>query len=181
MSVAIARRYARAVFDLGREDATVDVNGLLADLHRFADAYRCSGELRELDRLPTISDSDRRAVIEELGKQLGASTTAVRAVAMLAERQRLSLLPDIAMRVREMHDEHKGTVRVTVRSARALSNAYLARLAARIGEATGKTVILGTEQDHSLIAGVVLTLGDRRIDGSVRGRLDRLHASLRQE
>jgi F-type H+-transporting ATPase subunit delta len=182
MSAAIARRYARAVFDLGREatDANSSLDRLVADLSRFADAYRASAELREIDRLPKLSESDRRSVIDELGKRLSASATAVRTVTMLAERQRLSLLPDIASLLGEMHDDHTGIVRARVKSARKLSEDYLCRLSERIGAATGKKVVITTEEDPSLIAGVVAEIGDRVIDGSVRGRLDRLNDSLRQ-
>jgi F-type H+-transporting ATPase subunit delta len=119
-------------------------------------------------------------VIEELGARLMASTTTVRTVAMLAERQRLSLLPDMAALLGEMSDEHVGVVRATVRSSKKLSADYLARLAQKIEAATGKKVVITSEEDPTLIAGIVAQIGDRVIDGSVRGRLDRLSASLRQ-
>jgi F-type H+-transporting ATPase subunit delta len=178
MSQAIARRYARAVFELGRDTNTLDK--LTTDMRRFADAYASSSELRDIERLPNITDAARRAVLVELGKAIGASEAAVNTVALLADRQRLSLLPDVASLLMELSDEHAGVVRATVRSAHKLSPAYVAKLSERIQQATGKKVVITTEEDPSLIAGLVAQIGDRVIDGTVRGRLDRLAASLRQ-
>jgi F-type H+-transporting ATPase subunit delta len=178
MSLAIARRYARAVFELGRDSGTLDK--IVAELGRFASAYESSAELREIDRLPNLGDKERRGILEELGKKLGASDIAVRTVAMLADRQRLELLPDMAWLLAEMHDQHAGVVRVSVKSAKPLASDYLARLTQKIESATGKKAIVESAVDPALIAGVVATVGDKVIDGSVRGRLDRLAASLRQ-
>ncbi len=178
MSLTIARRYARAVFELGRDAGTLE--NIVAELGRFAAAYQASGDFRELDRLPNLGDQERRGVVDELGKRLGASDTAVRTVAMLANRQRLELLPDMAWLLAEMHDHHAGVVRVTVKSAKPLAGDYLARLTQKIEAATGKKAIVESAVDPALIAGVVAMVGDKVIDGSVRGRLDRLAASLRQ-
>ncbi|MBM4376695.1 MAG: F0F1 ATP synthase subunit delta [Deltaproteobacteria bacterium] len=177
MSQAIARRYARAVFEIGRETKKLDA--LVTELNSFAEAYRSSPELQDLERLPNLNDAARRAVLTELGKRLQASDPTVNTVALLAERQRLVLLPDVATLLQEMSDEHAGVVRATVRSAKKLSPAYVTRLAERIRDVTGRNVILTTQEDPSLIAGVVAQIGDRVIDGTVRGRLDRLSASLR--
>lgn len=178
MSQAIARRYARAIFEIGRDTKKLDA--LVAEMGRFAQAYAASPELQEIERLPTLNDAARRAVITEVGKRLQASEPTVNTVALLAERQRLALLPDVAALLVEMSDEHSGVVRATVRSAKKLSPTYVKRLTDRIGQVTGRKVILTTQEDPTLIAGVVAQIGDRVIDGSVRGRLDRLSASLRQ-
>ncbi len=178
MSLAIARRYARAVFDLGREKGSLDA--LVRELGLFADTYASSDDFRQLESMPNLSEAQKKTVVEELGRRLGASDMAVRAVAMLAERQRLQLLPDMAWILAELRDQHSGVVRATVKSAKKLSPEYVARLQQKIEAATGKKVIITTEEDPALIAGVVAQIGDRVIDGSVRGRLDRLSASLRQ-
>ena len=178
MSQTIARRYARAVFELGRENGSL--GALVGEFSRFAEAYAASEELRELDHLPSLTDATRRAVLADLGKRLGASEAAVNTLSLLADRQRLSLLPDVAALLLEMSDEHEGVVRATIRSAKQLTPAYVNRLVERIRATTGKKVLITTEVDPALIAGVVAQIGDRVIDGTIRGRLDRLSASLRQ-
>lgn len=177
MSQAIARRYARAVFELGCDTNTLEA--LVAELGRLAEAYSSSPELQELDGTPNVSDSARRSVLAELGKALSVSQPIVNTATLLADRQRLSLLPEVAALLVELSDEHAGVVRATIRSARKLSPAYVEKLAAKIQASTGKKVIITTEEDATLIAGVVAQIGDRVIDGTVRGRLDRIAASLR--
>ncbi len=178
MSLAIARRYARAVFDIGREKGNLDA--LVTERGRFPELYQASDDFRQLERLPNVAENQKKGVIDELGKRLGASDVAVRTVAMLADRQRLSLLPEGAMLLADLRDHHGGVVRATVKSANKLSPDYLGRLQSKIEAATGKKVIITSEEDPSLIAGVVAQIGDRVIDGSVRGRLERLSESLRQ-
>jgi F-type H+-transporting ATPase subunit delta len=178
MSGAIARRYARAVFELGRDEGRL--GEVTRELAAFADAYRTSTELRELGAAPGVSDENRERIFGEIGSRLGASSITLRTVLMLARRHRLSLLSEIVRGLEELTDEHLGVLRVEVESAEPLSATYRERLKRRLEEVTGKRVLLEFSEERSLIAGVVTRIGDRVIDGSVRGRLDRLAESLRQ-
>lgn len=176
-SEAIARRYGRALFELAKEKSSVaEVTRELAD---FAAAFEASDELRALQHAPNLSDTEREAVIEELGRRIGASETTTRSVAMLATRRRLAILPDLVRIVGEMADDHLGVLHASVRAAKTLEQDHLERLQREIASATGKTVILDFEVDPSLIAGIVTRIGDRVIDGSIRGRINRLAESLR--
>lgn len=178
MSEMIARRYAKAVFELAKEAGKV--SEVTRELTAFADAYETSAEFREVDSLPSLTGDDRRKIVESLGKHIGASELTIRTVAMIADRQRLSLLPDLLQVVETMADEHLGVLRGTVTSAVALDSAYRDKLKKKIEESTGKRVLLTFEQDPRLIAGIVTQIGDRVIDGSVRGKLNQLAESLRQ-
>jgi F-type H+-transporting ATPase subunit delta len=175
---SVARRYARAVFDLGKESGELDA--IVTGLRAFAQAYRSSDELRALDRLPGLSETERAAAIGELGARLAVPALVTRTVTMLAEGQRLGVLEDLVAQLGALNDEHQGIVRARIRTARPLSPDFMSRLRQKIADATGKTVVLEAEEDRSLIAGIVAQIGDRVIDGSVRGRLDRLAESLRQ-
>ncbi len=177
-SEVVARRYARAVFELAKEQKKVPE--VVREFRSFADAYDASGDFRALGITPNISDADRQAVIDQIGKRLGASVTTIRTVSMLAARQRLSVLPDLVRLLDQLADDHGGIVRASVRAAHPLSETYLGKLQAKIEEATGKTVVLTFEQDPSLIAGIVTQIGDRFVDGSIRGKLNRFAESLRQ-
>jgi F-type H+-transporting ATPase subunit delta len=175
---AIARRYARAAFELAKDEG--NVAAVAKELGHFAAAYEASAELRAVEHAPSLDDKDRGEIVAEIGRRLSASDLSVRTVTMLAQRQRMAVLPDLARLVAEMTDDHLGLLRGNVRAATKLSAAYLARLKAKIEEATGKNVELTFEEDPTLIAGVVTEIGDRVVDGSVRGKLDRLAESLRQ-
>lgn len=178
MSEMIARRYGRALFELAKE------SGQVADVARqlgaFAEAFEASAELREIDVLPSLQGSDRRAIVEALGARLGANDLTTRTVAMIAERQRLSLLPDLVRVVEAMSDDHLGVLRGTVTSAVKLEEGFRSQIKQKIESATGKKVLLAFDEDPRLIAGIVTQIGDRVIDGSVRGKLKTLAESLHQ-
>lgn len=178
MSEMIARRYARALFELAKEKG--QVAQVARDVAAFADAYEASTDFRDIDVLPSLQSADRRSIVESIGKRLGANDVTIRTVAMIADRQRLSLLPDLVRVVEEMADEHLGVLRGSVTSAKRLDEGYRAKLKSKIEQATGQKVILTFEEDPTLIAGIVTQIGDRVIDGSVRGKLNTLAESLRQ-
>jgi F-type H+-transporting ATPase subunit delta len=173
----VARRYARALFELGAEKKQLDK--VRAHMNDFAAAYGASEEFRAVAALPTVGDKQRDAVVRELGKRIGALDIVTNTVSLLAARQRLSVLPEVARLIDVMADEHLGIVRAHVSSAGKLSPSYLSRLETKIANATGMKVVIEFEEDPTLIAGVVTRIGDRVIDGSVRGKLDQLAESLR--
>ncbi len=175
---AVARRYARAVYELGKEQKKL--TALNRELAAFAQAYSDSAEFREAAHNPLLDDDARDAIIGQLGKRLAASDMTVRTVRLLARRSRLPVLPDLVRQLSELVDEHEGIVRASVQSASHLSPAYLDKLKKKLEGATGKKVVITFSEDPSLIAGVVTQIGDRVIDGSVRGRLAQLRESLRE-
>ncbi len=174
----VARRYARAVFELAKEQKKV--SEVAVEFGAFADAYKTSSDFRALVVSPDISEADRQAIVDQIGKRLGASEMTIRTISMLAKRQRLSVLPDLVRLLDQLADEHRGVVRAHVRAAQPLSDSYLTKLKAKIEDATGNQVIISFEEDPSLIAGIVTQIGDRVVDGSIRGKLNRFAESLRQ-
>jgi F-type H+-transporting ATPase subunit delta len=173
----VARRYARALFEVGAEKKQLDK--VRAHMNDFAGAYEASAEFRAVAVLPTLSDEQRDAVVREIGKRIGALDVVTSTVSLLARRQRLFVLPEVARLIDTMADDHLGVVRAQVTSAGKLSASYLSRLEKKIADATGKKVVIDFHEDPELIAGVVTRIGDRVIDGSVRGKLDELAESLR--
>ena len=107
------------------------------------------------------------AVAERLGVQ-GLGLNAIR---VLAQRHRLSVLPEIARFLVRLADENRGVVRATVTSAKPLAAQYLAELEKALTEMTKRRVVIDHKEDPSLLAGVVTQIGDNTIDGSIKGRL----------
>jgi F-type H+-transporting ATPase subunit delta len=178
VSEVVARRYARAIFELGREKNQLAPFG--QQLAAFAEAFEQSADFREMGDNPLLGDEARDKVVEQLGQRFGASKDIVQFVRLLVRRGRLIVLPDVVRQFGEMVDEHNGVLRATVRSASKLSTVYLDKLKGRIEKATGKQVVIQFEQDPALIAGVLTQIGDRVIDGTVRGKLDGLASSIHQ-
>ena len=173
----VARRYARAVFELGQESKSL--SQVASNLEAFAAIYSGHAELRDTLANPRVVESDLLAIVAQLCQRLALTDLATRVIRMLAMRRRLRIVPELAAEVRRLTEEAEGTVRAHVTSASPLSDSYLAKLRAELEKATGRKVALQVSTDPSLLAGVVTRIGDRVIDGSARSRLRALGDSLR--
>jgi len=165
----IGRRWARAVFEIGKE--TNSIPRLEADLAAFATASAANEELAAVLNNPLVPEGSREAIIGELASRMGLSEAARSTLRLLAKKRRLAALPDIARQLARLADEDAGVVRAEVTSAAPLTDDYVGKLRSELEKATGKKVIITQKQDKSLIGGVVTKIGDRVVDGSVRARL----------
>jgi F-type H+-transporting ATPase subunit delta len=173
---AIARRWARAIFEIGKE--TNSVQRLEADVSSFAQTYAESAELSAVLDNPLVPETSREAILVEIAGRMNVSDIAKNTLRLLARKRRLAALPDIARQLARLVDEDQNVLRAEVTSAGPLAADYLDKLAAELSKATGRKVVVSHKQDKSLIGGVVTKIGDRVIDGSVRARLDGFRESL---
>jgi F-type H+-transporting ATPase subunit delta len=173
---AIGRRWARAVFEIGKETGTVA--RLEGDLSSFAKTWSENAELAGVLDNPLVPEPARETILAEIAGKMGLSDVAKNTLRLLAKKRRLPALPDIARQLARLADEDQNVVRAEVQSAAALSSAYLDKLRAELEKATGRKVVVTHTQDPSLIGGVVTKLGDRVVDGSVRARLTSFRESL---
>ena len=172
---SLARRYAKALLEIGVKQQTYDALG--KELDRAADMLRSSPELRNALENPVFPISKRRLVLDDVARRLALSKTVRNFVMLLLDKGRISSLPDIARAHRALVDEHAGRVRATVTSARPLDPILETRLKTALERQSGKIVILEKREDPSIVGGLVTQLGDLVFDGSVRTQL----ASLREE
>ncbi len=169
-----ARRYAEAAFEIADRDGTLE--GWLKDLETAATSLG-EGEAAHLLANPAIAFDDRADVVNQvLGKRV--SEKAGNLVLLLVRRGRIELLPRVASEYRRLYDRREGIVEATVISATELEKDELAAIRSRIGELTSGKVEVSTRVDPSILGGVIIQLGDQLIDGSVRGRLERLRNQL---
>ncbi len=175
-SEAIGRRYARAIFEIGKESGTLAA--LSREITTFADLWAESAELRSALDNPLVPEESRDAILRDVAERLSLSETARNTLRLLAKNRRLLALPDIARQLARLTDEDQALLRATVTSAGPLSEAYVAKLRAELEKATGRKVSLTHEQDPSLIAGIVTRIGDQVIDGSARARLQSFRESV---
>ena len=163
--------YAEALFGVARAEGTL---GEVEDeLFRFSQTLQGSDELRDALTDPSIPASRRQQIVEDLlgGK---ASTTTVALVSMVVGTGRSRELPTIIRQLVEMSAAEANKEVAEVRSAVPLTDDQRKRLAEALGEATGKQVEVKVVVDPSVMGGIVAQVGDTVIDGSVRGRLDKL-------
>lgn len=171
-SGAVARRYARALLAIGRDQGKDDL--LATELERLSQAYEKSDELRLVLSNPVFTTSQRAAVLSELLKRLALSQTMQHFASLLLARGRTDALPAIARTLRTLVDENAGRVRARVTSAKPLEPMMEGRLRQALGSATGKMVVLEKHEDPSLLAGIVTQVGDVVYDGSLASKIAEL-------
>ncbi len=172
----IARRYATALLELGTESNQLDA--LVDELGRAAEAYTASSELRTALADPLISIQVKQSIVQEIGQRLNLGQVTKNALGLLLDRRRIAALPAIAQRLREMADEKKGIVRAEVLTAMPLPEEYFTQLQQQLERVTGRRVALDRKLDPSLICGVVARVGDTVYDGSLVARLRQLKDTM---
>ncbi len=167
--------YARGLFEIARAEGTLDE--VEDELFRFARSFESSDALRSALTDEMIPATKRQAIIEDLlGGKATATTTQL--VSMVVGFGRGRDLPAIVDRLVARASNAKQQEVAEVRCAVALTADQQARLAAAITQATGKQVNLKVVVDPSVLGGIVATVGDTVIDGSVRTRIDQLKSRL---
>ena len=170
----LARPYARAAFAQARDSNAVDAWAAQlafgAAIARDPQAARVMGD-------PRVSPAQLAQLF--LPQGMGGEDTFARFLATLVENRRLALLPEIADGFAELKREHDRVLQVTVRSAVALDGETEQAMRAALKRRFGRDIELRTTIDESLIGGAVIDAGDVTIDGSVRGRLERMQTALR--
>lgn len=172
----LARRYAKAIFDLGSEQNNLDKVGL--ELRTLVKAMKDSPELAQTLASPAIRRSDRRKVIDALLQRIGAQPTTKNTVNLLLDGERLSSLPAISREVDAMIEAKAGRVAAEVVSAKPLDPSQLSQITAALEKLSGKKVSVSKREDPDLLGGVVAKVGDTVYDGSLRTQLRTLRDEL---
>jgi F-type H+-transporting ATPase subunit delta len=167
---SLARRYARALLDIGVAKGSFEELG--KEMDDLAGAYSGSRDLSEALTNPVFPMAKRRAVLEAVLDKAHVSPVTKNFVLLLLDRERVPYLPAIARELRLMVDERAGRVRATLTSARPLPPEHVAGVQAALEKSTGKKVVLEKKEDPALIGGVVAKVGDVVYDGTVRTQLE---------
>jgi F-type H+-transporting ATPase subunit delta len=169
-----ARRYAEAAFDVATRDDAVDA--WRQDLDTAAAIVGDERVGRTLAN-PSTPLETRLAVAEStFGRLVGPKV--LNLIRLMLRRGRIEELPRLAAEFRRLDDERQGITRATATSTLPLTPDEVSALTERLEQATAGRVALDTNVDPSLLGGLVVRLGDRLIDGSVRSRLERLRNQL---
>lgn len=172
---SVARRYALALFDLAREGDVVDQVG--AELVAFAGAVNEDRRLGALFYGRAFSPRQKNGLISRaVGGKL--SPLAAQFIALLVDKQREDYIGGITTEYRKYVDRYRNVEEVTATTAVPLSEMEAQELAAKLSGAIKKQVRLVRTVDPKLLGGLVLKIGDRRVDASIRGRLNRLKERL---
>jgi len=177
IQASLAGRYAAALFDLASEAGTV--TAVESDLGRLDEALRESAELRALIRNPEISREQLGRVMGGIAEHLGLSDLTRNFLGVLAQNRRVGELPATIRAFFAIAAAQRGEVTAEVVSAHPLTDEQIGQLEQKLRAREGRTVKLRTRVDRDLLGGLVVTIGSRRIDSSIRTRLNSLALAMK--
>ena len=175
---ALAGRYATALFELALEAEAID--SVLADLKRFDGLLEESADLMRLVRSPVFTaDVQSKALIAVLD-EAGITGLAARFLMVVTSNRRLFAVRDIVKAYRALVARHKGEVTAYVTVAEPLADAHRDEIHDTLKAVTGKDVQVDVKVDPSIIGGLVVKLGSRMVDSSLRTKLNVLKHTIKE-
>lgn len=172
-----AGRYATALFDLAREADALDRTE--GDLGQLAEALKESADLADLIRNPVYTRAEQGKAIGAVAERMGLSQLVQNVVGLMAMKRRLFALPAMIEQFRALLAEHRGEVTASVTAAFPLSDAQRDALAGTLKSAFGQDVRLDVDIDKDIIGGLVVRVGSKMIDSSIRSRLAALQNAMK--
>jgi F-type H+-transporting ATPase subunit delta len=174
----VSGRYATALFELARDEKSVDA--VKADLDRFDALLGDSADLRRLVRSPVFSaDTQLKALIAVLDKA-GITGIAANFLKVLTRNRRLFAITDVIRAFRALVAKFKGEASADVTVAERLTDRNLDALKTALKSVTGKDVALNVKIDPSIIGGLVVKLGSRMVDSSLRTKLNSIKHAMKE-
>ena len=166
----IAKRYARAFFAVAGEQNSYEE--YYGELSLFAAIIRDNDNLSELLSNPVYDKGDKKKVVDQVLQKLNLSLPTANFIRLLVEKRRVASLEDIEVNYRKLMDDAIGISRVQVKSAFPLTAELATNLKRGLESLTGKKVEMQISEDASLLGGVVVRVGDKLYDGSIKAQLN---------
>lgn len=178
LTSGVSGRYATALFELARDANQLDT--VEADMVALKEALGDSADLSALISSPIYTRDQQKAGITAVADKMGLSSLVKNTLGLMAEKRRLFALASTAEGILGLIADHRGEVTAEVTAAKPLSDAQRDQLAETLRQAAGKEVKINTTVDESLIGGLVVRLGSRMVDTSIRAKLDALRTSMKE-
>ena len=178
ISTGIAARYATAVFELAKEGKKL--KAIETDVDALAAAMDESADFRDLIHSPVYSRAQQEDAVTALAKQMKLSPVVGNTLALMAQNRRLFVLPQLVSTLRAMISEHKGEMTADVVAAKALTKTQEAALAKSLKASVGKDVKINATVDETLIGGLIVKVGSKMIDTSIRSKLAALQNTMKE-
>lgn len=177
MAQLAAKTYAQALFEVAMETKHIDDFG--KELRFVLDAFKEHTTFYELYKTPQISNEEKKEIIEGVFKgQL--STEVMNFLKILVDKRRTAIFEYIAKAYEKLANEHNNMVEALAITTIPLKSEEQAKLIAKLTGMTGKKVQLKNEIDPSIIGGMLVRIGDKVIDGTIRSRLNKMQEDLAQ-
>jgi F-type H+-transporting ATPase subunit delta len=177
-NLAIARRYAKALLIIGKEDGQTEQ--YRQEIKGVAQLMDEDKQLADTIANPLYKSGDRKQVLQKIIEKLNLSKTMSSFLLLLFEKGRIGFVGSINDFYQMLADELKGVARASLVSASKLSSETIEKIRSALSKKTGKDVILQVEHDPALIGGIVTRIGDLILDGSIKTQLLNMRESLRR-
>jgi F-type H+-transporting ATPase subunit delta len=174
----MAGRYATAVFELALEENTLDQ--VMAELDRFDALVAESPDLRRLVRSPVFGAEDQQGALTAVLDRAGISGTAANFLRLVTAKRRLFAVRDMVRALRVLVARHKGEVTAQVTVAERLGDRHLAALKDALKSVTGKDVTLDIKVEPAIIGGLVVKIGSRMVDASLKTKLNSIKHAMKE-
>lgn len=178
MSSAVATRYAKAIFGLAKDEG--DMKLLEKDLQSLRDILEVSEDFRTLISSPMYSREQQETAILEISKKIKISDMMKNALCLVCSKRRLYILPQLIDEISAYIAEDKGEITVSVTSARELSEDQNRNLVKTLKNTIGKEIKIKATIDHNLIGGLIVKVGSKMIDSSIRSKLENLQNIMKE-
>ncbi len=173
----LAGRYASALFELASSANAVDA--VAAEMQALEGLLEESADFRRLIASPVISRQSQWLAVDAILKAAGAGDLTRRFVGVITENRRLFVLPDIIRAYLQRVAEERGQTRVEVTSAKPLTDAQHEAITRALQKVVSKQIALTTRTDAGLLGGLVVKVGSRMVDSSLRSKLKRLSLAIK--
>jgi F-type H+-transporting ATPase subunit delta len=173
----LAERYAAALFELADERRGLDE--VAGDLRELRTMLVGSGDLMRLVRSPVLSRAEQGKAIKAIAAQAQLSKLTCDFLAIVARNRRLFAVPAMIEAYLEKLAERRGEVTAEVTAAQALSDTQQTALGDQLRRVVGSRVAVDVKVDPSLLGGMIVKIGSRMVDGSLKGQLQRLQLSMK--
>jgi F-type H+-transporting ATPase subunit delta len=173
----VAGRYALALYELARESDTIDATS--GELERFQTLLDSSEDLRRLVKSPVFSAEEQQTALQAIFNTVGIDGLAAKLILLLGKNRRLPAVSDVIQAYRRLIAQARGDVTADVISAEPLTAAQVDILKTELARAMGLNVMLVTRTDESLIGGLIVKIGSRMVDASLKTKLQNLKLTMK--
>jgi F-type H+-transporting ATPase subunit delta len=173
----LAGRYATALFELADERHALD--DVAGDVRELRAMLRDSGDLLRLMRSPVLSRADQGKAMAALAENAKLSKLTSDFIAIVARNRRLFAVPAMIEAYLHKLADRRGEITAEITAAQALSDAQQNALGEQLRRVVGSRVVVDVRVDPSLLGGMIVKIGSRMVDGSLKGQLQRLQLSMK--
>ena len=177
MAELVSKTYSEALFEVAIEENKIDL--FQSEIDFVADSLVEFPEFCELIKSPTISKTEKKQIINEVYKEK-ISQEMLNFIMIIIDKSRASFIESIRKDFKDKVNSHKGIVNAVATTAIPLSDEDKVRLVQKLSAITGKTIKLTNDVNKDIIGGVMVKIGDKVIDGTLKGKLDNIKDELSQ-